>query len=126
MGSPAHGHHRGCASASAWVDEIGSIEAGKKADLILVDLSAPNLMPILAEPIRNIVPNLVYGATGREVALVMVDGRILVRGGQVAAIDEAAVRAEVQERAEEVAAAVKRDPVHLDMALLQPMRDGYL
>ena len=107
-------------------DEIGSIEAGKKADLILVDLSATNLMPILAEPIRNIVPNLVYGATGREVALVMVDGRILVRGGQVAAIDEAAVRAEVQERAEEVAAAVKRDPVHLDMALLQPMRDGYL
>ena len=106
--------------------EIGSIEAGKKADLILVDLSAPNLMPILAEPIRNIVPNLVYGATGREVVLVMVDGRMLVRGGQVVAIDEAAVRAEVQERAEEVAAAVKRDPVHLDMALLQPMRDGYL
>ena len=106
--------------------EIGSIEAGKKADLILVDLSAPNLMPILAEPIRNIVPNLVYAATGREVALVMVDGRILVRGGQVVAIDEAAVRAEVQERAEEVAAAVKRDPVHLDMALLQPMREGYL
>ncbi len=107
-------------------DEIGSIEAGKKADLILVDLSAPNLMPTLAEPIRNIVPNLVYAATGREVVLVMVDGRVLLRDGRVLAINEADLRAEVQARAEEVAAAVQRDPVHLDMALLQPMSDGYL
>ena len=107
-------------------DEIGSIEAGKKADLILVDLSAPNLMPTLVEPIRNIVPNLVYAATGSEVTLVMVDGRILVRDGRVLAINEADVRAEVQARAEEVAAAVARDPVHLDMALLQAMGDGYL
>ena len=106
--------------------EIGSIEIGKKADLILVDLSALNLMPTLVEPIRNIVPNLVYAATGREVTLVMVDGQILLRNGRLVAIDEAAVIAEVQERAEEVAAAVQRDPVHLEMALLQPMRAGCL
>jgi 5-methylthioadenosine/S-adenosylhomocysteine deaminase len=36
------------------------------------------------------------------------------------------VREEVQQRAEEVAAAVKRDPVHLDMALLQAMEEGKL
>lgn len=107
-------------------DEIGSIHRGKKADLILVDLAALNLMPTLTEPIRNIVPNLVYAGTGHEVSLVMVDGRILVRNGRVLAIDEDAVRAEVQERAREVAAAVKRDPVHRDMALLQAMDEGKL
>jgi 5-methylthioadenosine/S-adenosylhomocysteine deaminase len=106
--------------------EIGSIRRGKKADLILVDLTALNLMPTLTTPIRNLVPNLVYAATGHEVELVMVDGRVLVRGGRVVAIDEAAVREEVQQRALEIAAAVKRDPIHLDMALLQAMEEGKL
>lgn len=107
-------------------DEIGSIRTGKKADLILVDLSALNLMPVLDQPIRNIVPNLVYAGTGHEVDLVMVDGRILVCDGKVIAINEEAVREEVQQQAREVAAAVKRDPVHLDMALLQAMDEGKL
>ncbi|MHC4607859.1 MAG: amidohydrolase family protein, partial [Planctomycetota bacterium] len=48
-------------------EEVGSIESGKLADLIVVDLKAPNLTPVLQEPVRNIVPNLVYAATGREV-----------------------------------------------------------
>jgi 5-methylthioadenosine/S-adenosylhomocysteine deaminase len=107
-------------------DEIGSIRRGKKADLILVDLDAFNLMPTLTTPIRNLVPNLVYAATGHEVELVMVDGRVLVRNGRVVAVDEDAVREEVQQRAREVAAAVKRDPIHLDMALLQAMEEGKL
>lgn len=107
-------------------DEIGSLEVGKKADLILVDLQAPNLMPTLAGPIRNIVPNLVYAATGHEVDLVMVDGRILLRDGKLLYIDEEAVQAEVQEQAEEVAASVARDPIHRELALLQPMAEGRL
>ena len=83
-------------------------------------------MPVLTDPIRNVVPNLVYAATGHEVDLVMVDGRVLVRGGRLVAIDEDAVRAEVQQRAQEVAAAVKSDPQHYDMALLQAMDQGRL
>jgi 5-methylthioadenosine/S-adenosylhomocysteine deaminase len=114
------------AQALGMADDIGSIRTGKKADLILVDLNALNLMPVLTEPIRNIVPNLVYAASGHEVDLVMVDGRILVRDGKVIHIDEDAVRAEVQQRAQEVAAAVKRDPQHHDMALLQAMEAGRL
>lgn len=114
------------AQALGMADDIGSIRTGKKADLILVDLNALNLMPVLTEPIRNIVPNLVYAASGHEVDLVMVDVRILVRDGKVIHIDENAVRAEVQQRAQEVAAAVKRDPQHHDMALLQAMEAGRL
>lgn len=114
------------AQALGMGEEIGSIRTGKKADLILVDLNALNLMPVLTDPIRNIAPNLVYAASGHEVALVMVDGRILVRNGRVTAINEDAVREEVQQRALEVTAAVKRDPIHLDMALMQAMEEGRL
>jgi 5-methylthioadenosine/S-adenosylhomocysteine deaminase len=56
-------------------DEIGSLEVGKQGDLILVDLDALNLSPVLEGPIRNIVPNLVYAASGHEVRTVMVAGR---------------------------------------------------
>ena len=107
-------------------DAIGSIEEGKQADLILVDLRSLNLTPVLAEPIRNIVPNLVYAATGREVDLVMVAGRILLRDGRVLIADEDDVRARAQEMAEELAAAVGRDPVHHGMALLDAMDKGWL
>jgi len=45
-------------------DKVGSLEKGKQADLILVDLTALNLTPVLTEPICNIIPNLVYVASG--------------------------------------------------------------
>jgi len=107
-------------------DEIGSLEPGKQADLILVDLTAPNLSPVLDEPVRNIVPNLVYAGSGHEVKTVMVAGRVLVRDRQVLTADEAAIRAEAQEQAEELARRVAADPVHEDMALLAAMEAGQL
>jgi 5-methylthioadenosine/S-adenosylhomocysteine deaminase len=110
------------ARAIGLAEEIGSLEPGKQADLILVDLSAPNLSPVLEAPIRNIVPNLVYAATGHEVRLVMVAGCVLVRGGQVLSADEAQVRSEAQAQAEEVARCVADDPAHKGMALLDAMQ----
>jgi 5-methylthioadenosine/S-adenosylhomocysteine deaminase len=107
-------------------DAVGSLEAGKQADLILVDLREPNLSPVLIDPIRNIVPNLVYAASGREVKTVIVAGRILVRDGRVLSVDEAAIRAEAQEQATIVAELVGADPVHYDMALLTAMEAGNL
>jgi 5-methylthioadenosine/S-adenosylhomocysteine deaminase len=107
-------------------DEIGSLEAGKQADLILVDLNALNLAPVLEAPVRNIVPNLVYAGTGHEVKTVVVAGRVLVRDGQVLTADEAAVRAEAQVQAEAIARRVSADPVHKGMALLEAMEKGQL
>jgi 5-methylthioadenosine/S-adenosylhomocysteine deaminase len=107
-------------------DEIGSLEAGKQADLILVDLTALNLSPVLEVPVRNIVPNLVYAGSGHEVKTVMVAGRVLVRDGKVLVADEAAVRAEAQVQAEEVARRVAADPVHREMALLEAMEKRWL
>ena len=107
-------------------DQIGSLEEGKQADLILVDLRALNLSPILDAPVRNLVPNLVYAASGHEVMAVMVAGKVLVRDGQVLTADEDAVRAEAQAQARALARRVAADPVHKDMALLTAMEAGRL
>jgi 5-methylthioadenosine/S-adenosylhomocysteine deaminase len=107
-------------------DAIGSLEAGKQADLILVDLSALNLSPMLDAPVRNIVPNLIYAASGHEVKTVMVAGRVLVRDAQVLTADEAAIRAEAQAQAEALAQRVAANPVHKGMALLEAMKTGRL
>lgn len=107
-------------------DQVGSLEPGKQADLILVNLGELNLLPTLTAPIRNIVPNLVYAATGREVTLVMVDGKVLLRDGKILTTEEAAVRAEAQAQAAAVARRVAADPVHTGMALLEPMAQGML
>jgi len=85
-----------------------------------------NLSPVLAAPVRNIVPNLVYAGSGHEVKTVMVAGKVLIRDGEVLVADEAAVRAEAQVQAEEVARRVDADPVHREMALLKPMARGLL
>jgi 5-methylthioadenosine/S-adenosylhomocysteine deaminase len=107
-------------------DEIGSLAPGKQADLILVDLKSPNLSPVIEEPVRNIVPNLVYAATGHEVKLVMVAGRILVRDGHVLTADEKAIVEEAQAQAEDVTRKVAEDPLHQDLALLEEMKVGNL
>ena len=75
---------------------------------------------------RNIVPNLVYAATGHEVRLVMVDGRVLVRDSQVLTMDAVTICAEAQEQAMIVSGNVAGDPVHRNMALLDAMEDGRL
>jgi 5-methylthioadenosine/S-adenosylhomocysteine deaminase len=107
-------------------DKIGSLEVGKEADLILVDLTAPNLSPVLLEPIRNIVPNLVYAGTGYEVKTVIVAGKTLMRDRQVLTVDEAAVRAEAQAQAEAFGRRVAADPLHKELALMQAMAAGQL
>jgi 5-methylthioadenosine/S-adenosylhomocysteine deaminase len=107
-------------------DQVGSLEVGKQADLILVNLNELNLLPTLEAPIRNIVPNLVYAGTGREVTLVMVDGKVLLRNGKILTADEEAVRVEAQAQATALAKRVAADPVHQGMMLLEPMAQGML
>lgn len=65
------------AKAIGWDDEIGSLEIGKKADLIAIDLKALSMQPIYTYPMRNLIPNLVYSARGNEVSMSMVNGEII-------------------------------------------------
>ena len=62
--------------------DIGSLEKGKKADFIALDLTSPNL-----QPVHNIVSNLVYAATGLENRLTVVDGEILYQDGAFKTLD---------------------------------------
>jgi cytosine/adenosine deaminase-related metal-dependent hydrolase len=66
--------------------ELGSIEAGKQADLVTVDLAQPHLRP-LDMPVYR----LVYNATGRDVADVVVAGRPVMLDRKIVTVDEADV-----------------------------------
>jgi 5-methylthioadenosine/S-adenosylhomocysteine deaminase len=83
----------GGASALGMADEIGSLEVGKKADVILVDLTGAHLRPV-----NNIVNNLVYSASAAsDVKTVIIDGQIVVEDRELLSCDEAAVLAEAEE-----------------------------
>jgi len=62
--------------------EIGSIEIGKQADLIIVDVSEPHLFPLY-----NPISHIVYSASGSDIRDVMVSGKFLVRNRQLTTID---------------------------------------
>ena len=72
--------------------EIGSIETGKKADLVLFDTRRPEWRTIF-----NPVNNLVYNADGRSVHTVIVDGRVVVDAGSPVFVDQWRLIQEVQE-----------------------------
>ncbi|MEM7335250.1 MAG: amidohydrolase family protein, partial [Chloroflexota bacterium] len=114
------------AQAIGLADEIGSLEVGKRADFICIDVTMPNLLPILDLPIRTLVPNLIYSATGQEVLHSMVNGRFIMRDRVVLTTDEQAIRDNAQREAEKVAANVAADPVHQGMKLLEAMAAGNL
>jgi 5-methylthioadenosine/S-adenosylhomocysteine deaminase len=65
--------------------KVGRLERGWTADLVVVDLGSAHLQPV-RDPLRN----LIWNATPADVALVMVDGRIVVADGVVQGCDEAA------------------------------------
>ena len=114
------------ATALGLADEIGSLTPGKQADLILVDLTEPNLCPVLEDPVRNIVPNLVYAASGHEVRTSIVAGKVIMRDRRVLTVDEAAIRGEAQVQADAVSRRVAADPLHEGLALVAAMRQGQL
>jgi hypothetical protein len=76
----------GSARALGMVDEIGSIEVGKAADVILLDTDKPHLTP-LTHPVHQIV----YFATGADVDTVVVGGDVLMEARNVRTVDIAAV-----------------------------------
>ncbi|MGQ0570993.1 MAG: amidohydrolase family protein [Armatimonadota bacterium] len=78
-----------------WDKEIGSLEPGKKADLITVDLEQPHLTP------RAHIPQLLgYYVEGNDVANVIVDGRVLMRDRRVMTVESKEVVARAQAEAE--------------------------
>jgi cytosine/adenosine deaminase-related metal-dependent hydrolase len=77
--------------------EIGSLEVGKKADLVVVDFNH-----LHTTPSPNPVSTLVYAATGGDVDTVMVDGRMVVEHGKLLTMNEEEVIAQARKHAPEV------------------------
>ena len=79
--------------------EIGSIEVGKQADLITVDLWQPHLLPIAqSEGHDPVLWNLVFAGRSSDVRDVWVQGRLCVSGGQICGVDESQALAEIHLR----------------------------
>jgi 5-methylthioadenosine/S-adenosylhomocysteine deaminase len=72
-------------------EQIGSIEPGKRADLVLYDLDTPEWRPLL-----NPVNNLVYAASGAGVRTVLIDGRVVLDEGRLTTLDERALYERVE------------------------------
>jgi 5-methylthioadenosine/S-adenosylhomocysteine deaminase len=76
-------------------DETGILEAGRKADLILLDMDKPHLCPV-NDPFSAVV----YSAQASDVDTVIVDGNILMEHRELKTIDEERVMHEVRKHSE--------------------------
>lgn len=83
--------------------EIGSLEVGKKADIILIGLDEPN-----AVPMYDIYSQLAYALKGSDVQTVIIGGRVVMRDKKLLTVDEPAVLAKAREYGRKVAASLKQ------------------
>jgi 5-methylthioadenosine/S-adenosylhomocysteine deaminase len=107
-------------------DKIGSLEPGKKADVILIDLKAPHMTPIIMKPVRNVAPNIVYSARGDEVTHVIVNGQFIVLDQKVLTMNEEKVINEAQKAGEEIAEAGSEDFFKAGSVLAKAVEKGLL
>ena len=74
--------------------ELGSVEIGKRADLVLLDLRDPNLIPIHRK--ETVVSDLVYSANGQNVDTTIVDGKPLMTNRKFQKLDQEKIAEEVR------------------------------
>ncbi|GAB2739089.1 amidohydrolase [Streptomyces bullii] len=88
-------HHATLQSARAvgLGEEVGSIAPGRRADIILVDLTGPH-----TQPVHDLPATLVHSARAADVRTTIVDGRVLMRDRHLLTIDVPAVVGELEER----------------------------
>jgi 5-methylthioadenosine/S-adenosylhomocysteine deaminase len=86
---------------------VGTLEAGKKADIILVDFKKPHLTPT-----RDPYANIVYSAHGSDCDTVIVDGKVLMENRKVKTLDEEEVMLKAQKTATNL---LKRKAPHLQI-----------
>ncbi|MFH8611690.1 amidohydrolase family protein [Streptomyces sp. NPDC018029] len=97
VGSEPMGVGSGSAHVGAGSTHVGagSLCVGAPADLVVVGLDRPHLRPL-----HRVVATLVYAARGADVDMTIVDGRVVFEDGRCPLVDEEALLAEVQERAD--------------------------
>lgn len=93
-------------ATALWMqDEVGSLEPGKQADVVVFDTSDFDWRPL-----HNPVANLVYGSTGHSVDTVLVGGDVLLERGRLTRLDEDQLREQVEGINRRVLAEIGIDP----------------
>src|SRR6266487_3614390 len=82
--------------------EIGSLETGKKADIIVIGLDAPN-----AVPMYDVYSQLAYALKGSDVETVIIGGRAVMRDRKLLTLDEPAILAKAREYKTKIEASLK-------------------
>jgi 5-methylthioadenosine/S-adenosylhomocysteine deaminase len=82
--------------------EIGSIEVGKKADIILIGLDEPN-----AVPMYDIYAQLAYAVKGSDVETVVIGGRVVMRDRKLLTLNEPEILAKAREYGKKVETSLK-------------------
>ena len=82
--------------------EVGSLEVGKRADLVVVRMDGPHV-----EPGGDAWSRLVYGCTSKDVVHVMVDGRLVVKDGEHTLLDRDQVLSRARSQAKKLVARAK-------------------
>jgi 5-methylthioadenosine/S-adenosylhomocysteine deaminase len=96
-----------------WDADLGSLEVGKKADVTLLDIMRPEW-----QPVHNPIANLVYCAHGGCADTVIVDGKVLMRGGKVLTLNALDLYEEARDRAGSL---IRRAGLEASVASLWPL-----
>lgn len=91
--------------------DLGSLEVGKRADIVLLDMGAPALAPV-----HDLISNIVFCGGGARVHTVFVEGRMVLDAGRVTGVDEAALG-----RTAQVRAAAIREELQLETKQVWPV-----
>ncbi|GAB7013901.1 amidohydrolase [Halolamina salina] len=116
----------GGAEALGIDDEVGTLEEGTRADLLVVETDQLSTAPAVESPLHTAVPNLVYSTTGREVRDVFVAGEPVLRDGAFVDADPEAAVAEATERARALYERASEDWRAADSELVAAVDDGWL
>ncbi|MFW9996905.1 MAG: amidohydrolase family protein [Candidatus Odinarchaeota archaeon] len=106
--------------------ETGSLIEGKRADVITVNLNHTWLNPIVERPFSNIIPNLVYSSTGSEVDNVIINGKLVITGGNFTSIDEQQVIRDARKRSARIFESADEDWIRAGSKMVMYRREGWL
>jgi 5-methylthioadenosine/S-adenosylhomocysteine deaminase len=107
-------------------DKVGTLEVGKQADLVMVDLTKPPMAPVVLHPARNIAANLVYAESGSNVRMTMAAGRVLYRDGVFTRIDQQTILRDAAVAAQRFEDRLVADPNLDDLPIMRLTDDGYI
>jgi 5-methylthioadenosine/S-adenosylhomocysteine deaminase len=93
----------GGAQVLGLANKIGTLERGKRADVVLIDLQQ-----VKSQPVYSVESAIVYAASGSSVVTTIVDGKILMRRGEVLTVDEATTIRKAREYRDKILESLKK------------------